>query len=85
MIDWILKKFNLVTKKEYDRVDEDRRHWFCAYEGKAAENRDLIWIAEKNKELSEQITELKKELADEIQKRYELVQKINIREGEKDG
>lgn len=76
MKEWILKKFNLVTKKEYDKIDEDRRKWFLAYDAEATKNREFAWITEKNKELCEQIIELKKELADEIQKRYEITQKF---------
>lgn len=74
--DWILKKFNLVSKKEYDELDEDRMEWFYAYNAEAQKNRELIFMAEKNKELNEQIVELKKELADEIQKRYDITQKM---------
>ena len=73
----ILKKFNLVSKKEYDELDEDRRKWFCAYDAEVQKNRELIFMAEKNKELNEQIIELKKELADVIQKRFELAEFIN--------
>jgi hypothetical protein len=71
----------LFQKKEYDELDEDRRKWFYAYDAEAQKNRELIFMAEKNKELNEQIIELKKELADEIQKRYDIAQKMKKAEG----